>query len=97
LNGYRSIEGRYGWVNSKKERDQLKEIYKGFEIEMNCKKANDEWQAEIRIIPSARGVDSIVPIFGYTSENNCRSAALELAKEHIDRITTLKDDYRDRN
>jgi hypothetical protein len=39
----------------------LKEIYKSFEIDM---KANGEWQAEIRIIPNARGIDSIVPVFG---------------------------------
>jgi hypothetical protein len=42
------------------------------------------------IAPQARGIDSIVPVFGYSSESKCRSAALELAKEHIDRITTLK-------
>ena len=77
--------------------DHLKEIYKSFEIEINCKKANGEWQAEVRIIPNARGIDSIVPVFGSRSESNCRSAALELAKKHIDRITILKDDYRDRN
>ena len=71
----------------------LKQIYKSFEIEINCKKANSEWQAEIRIIPNARGVDSIVPVFGYSSERECRSAAFELAKEHIDRITTLKGNY----
>jgi hypothetical protein len=27
-----------------------------------------------------------VPVFGYSSKSKCRSAALELAKEHIDRI-----------
>jgi hypothetical protein len=43
--------------------------------------------------PNARGIDSIVPVFGYSSERECRSAAFELAKEHIDRITTLKADY----
>jgi hypothetical protein len=68
-------------------RDNLKQIYKSFEIEINCKKANNECQAEIRITPNARGVDSIMPVFGYSSENQCRSAAFELAKEHIDRIT----------
>ena len=72
---------------------KLKKIYKSFEIEINCKKANGEWQAEIRIIPKARGIDSIVPIFGYSSESECRSAAFELAKKHIDRITPLKCDY----
>jgi hypothetical protein len=65
----------------------LKEIYKSFEIEINCKKGNGEWQADIRIAPNARGIDSIVPVFGYSPESKCRSAALELAKEHIDRIT----------
>jgi hypothetical protein len=39
------------------------------------------------IAPHARGIDSIVPVFGYSSESTCSSAALELAKEHIDRIT----------
>ena len=68
-------------------RVNLKEIYKSFEIEINCKKANGEWEADIRIVPEARGIDSIVPVFGYSSKNECRSAALELAKEHIDRIT----------
>jgi hypothetical protein len=72
---------------------QLKEIYKNFEIEIQCKKANGEWQADIRITPHARGIDSIVPVFGYTSESNCRSAALQPAKKHIDRITTLQGDY----
>jgi hypothetical protein len=43
--------------------------------------------------PKARGIDSIVPVFGYGSESKCRSAALDLAKEHIDRITTLKGNY----
>jgi hypothetical protein len=43
----------------------LKEIYKSFEIDM---KANGEWQAEIRIIPNARGIDSIVPVFSYGSQ-----------------------------
>ena len=82
----------------RKQRDQLKEIYKSFEIDINCKKANGEWQAEIRIIPKARGIDSIVPIFGYSSGSECESAAFELAKEHIDRITTLKaESIRDRN
>jgi hypothetical protein len=71
----------------------LKQIYKSFEIGINCKKANGEWEAEIRIAPNARGIDSIVPVFGYSSKSKCRSAALELAKEHIDRITTLKRDY----
>ena len=55
----------------------LKQIYKSFEIEINCKKANGEWQAEIRITPNARGIDSIVPVFGYSSESKCRSAAFE--------------------
>ena len=68
----------------------FKQIYKSFEIEIDCKEANGEWQAKIQIAPNARGVDSIVPVFGYSSENQCRSAAFELAKEHIDRITTLK-------
>jgi hypothetical protein len=76
---------------------QLEEIYKNFEIEIHCKKANGEWQAEIRIIPKARGIDSFVPIFGYSSGSECESAALKVVKEHIDRITILKDDYRDRN
>ena len=71
----------------------MKQIYKSFEIEIDCKEANGEWQAEIRITPDARGMNSIVPVFGYSSESKCRSAALELAKEHIDRITTLKGDY----
>jgi hypothetical protein len=71
----------------------LKQIYKSFEIEINCEKANGEGQAEIRIAPNARGIDSIGPVFGYSSERECRSAAFELAKEHIDRITTLKADY----
>ena len=48
---------------------KLKKIYKSFEIEINCKKANGEWQAEIWIIPKARGIDSIVPMFGYSSES----------------------------
>jgi hypothetical protein len=65
----------------------LKQIYKSFEIDITCKKANGEWQADIRITPNARGIDSIVPVFGYSSKSKCRSAALELAKEHIDRIT----------
>jgi hypothetical protein len=69
----------------------LKQIYKSFDIEIN-EKANGEWKAEIRIAPNARGIDSITPVFGYSSESKCRSAALELAKEHIDRII-LKDDY----
>jgi hypothetical protein len=68
----------------------LNEIYNNFEIEIHCKKANGEWQADIRTTPHARGIDSIVPVFAYTPESKCRSAALELAKEHIDRITTLK-------
>ena len=71
----------------------MKQIYKSFEIQIKCKEANGEWQSEIRIIPNARGVDSIVPVFGYSSESTCRLAALELAKEHIDRITTPKGDY----
>ena len=71
----------------------MKEIYKSFEIDINCKKANGEWQAEIRLIPKARSIDSIVPIFGYSSGTECESAALKLVKEHIDRITTLKGDY----
>jgi hypothetical protein len=71
----------------------LKEIYKSFEIEINCKEVNGEWEADIRIGPKARGIDSIVPVFGYGSESKFRSAALDLAKEHIDRITTLKGDY----
>ena len=69
--------------------DQLRQSYKSFEIEIHCRKANGEWEAEIRIVPNARGIDSIVPVFGYSSESECRSAALELAKEHIDRITTI--------
>jgi hypothetical protein len=68
----------------------LKEIYKSFEIEINCKKANGEWEAEIRIAPKARGIDSIVPVLGYRSKSECRSAAFELAKEHIDRITNAQ-------
>ena len=68
----------------------LKQIYKSYEIEINCKTANGEWEAEIRIVPKAGGVSSIVPVFGYSSESNCRSAALELAKDHIDSITALK-------
>jgi hypothetical protein len=74
-------------------RINLKQTYKSFEIEIDCKEANGEWQAEIRIAPKARGVDSIVPLFGYSSERECRSAAFELAKEHIDRTTALKGDY----
>ena len=66
----------------------FKQIYKSFEIEIDCKEAKGEWQAEIRIAPNARGIDSIVPVFGYDSESKCRSAAFDLAKEHIDRITT---------
>jgi hypothetical protein len=73
-------------------RVNLKQIYRSFEIEIDCKEANGEWQAEIRIAPNARGIDSIVPVFGYSSKSECRSAAFELAKEHIDRITTLKGD-----
>ena len=42
----------------------LKQIYKIFEIEVNCKKANGQWEADIRIAPNARGIDSIVPVFG---------------------------------
>jgi hypothetical protein len=30
----------------------LKQIYKSFEIEINRKKANGEWQADIRLAPS---------------------------------------------
>jgi hypothetical protein len=71
----------------------LKQIYKSFEIEITCEKANGEWQAAIRIAPNARGIDSIVSVFGYGSESKCRSAALELAKEHIDRITILRGNY----
>jgi hypothetical protein len=70
----------------------LKQSYKSFEIEIACKNTNGEWKADIRIVAAARGIDSIVPVFGYGSESKCRSAALDLAKEHIDRITTLKDD-----
>ena len=69
-------------------RINLRQIYKSVEIEIHCKEANGEWEAEIRIPPDARGIDSIVPVFGYSSESECRSAAFELAKEHIDRITT---------
>lgn len=68
----------------------MKQIYKSFEIEISCKKANGEWEADIRTVPKARGVSSIVPVFGYSSESKCRSAALKLAKEHIDSITALK-------
>jgi uncharacterized ferredoxin-like protein len=74
-------------------RVNLKQIYESCEVEIHCKKANGEWKADIRIAPKARGIDSIVPVFGYGSESECRSAALDLAKEHIDRITTLKRDY----
>ena len=70
----------------------MKQIYKSFEIEINCKEVNGEWEADIRIGPKARGIDSIVPVFGYSSESTCSSAAFELAKEHIDRITTPKGD-----
>ena len=68
----------------------MNEIYKGFAVEIECKKVNGEWKSEIRIAPKARGVSSIVPVFGYSSEGKCRSAALKLAKEHIDSITALK-------
>ena len=68
----------------------MKQIYKSFEIEIDCKKANGEWEADIRTVPKARGVSSIVPVFGYSSESKCRSSALKLAKEHIDSITALK-------
>ena len=51
----------------------MKQIYKSFEIVIDCKKANGEWEADIRIVPEARGVSSIVPVFGYSSESKCRS------------------------
>jgi hypothetical protein len=50
------------WMGKSAKRGvNLKQIYKSFEIEINCKKANGEWEADIRIRPSARGIDSIVP------------------------------------
>ena len=59
-------------------------LYKGHTIEILTEevhsKANGEWKAEIQIAPHARGIDSIVPVFGYSSERECRSAAFELAK-----------------
>jgi hypothetical protein len=70
----------------------LKEIYKGFAVEVKCKKVNGEWEAEISIAPNARGVSSIVPVFGYNTKSKCRSAAFELAKEHINRITNPPED-----
>jgi hypothetical protein len=80
------------WLGKNRNRGaNLKQIYKSFEIEIDCKKANGEWQADIQIVP--RGIHSIVPVFGYSSKSRCRSAALELAKEHIDRIIILKGDY----
>ena len=72
----------------------MKRIYKSFEIEINCKKANGEWEADIPIAPHARGIDSIVPVFGYSSKSECRSAAFELATEHIDRITSPNSEAR---
>jgi hypothetical protein len=76
--------------SSTKPGGNLKQIYKSFEIEINCKKANGEWEADIRIAPNARSIDSIMPVFGYSSKSKCRSAALELAMEHIDRITNAE-------
>jgi hypothetical protein len=60
----------YGWAKKHKVRVNLKQIYKSFEIEINCKKANGEWEADIRIAPNTRGIDSIVPVFGYSSKAN---------------------------
>ena len=77
-------------ISSVPTRVILKQIYKSFEIEIDCKKANGEWEADIRIVPKARGVSSIMPVFGYNSKSTCQSAALELAKEHINRITALE-------
>jgi hypothetical protein len=43
-----------------------------------------------RITPHARGIASIVPVFGYSLKSKVDRLRFELAKEHIDRITTLK-------
>jgi hypothetical protein len=48
----------------------LKQIYKSFEIPFDCNEANGEWKAEIRIAPNARGIDSIVPVFGIAQKAN---------------------------
>ena len=55
----------------------LKQIYKSFEIEITCKEANGDWQADVRIKPNARGIHTIMPLFGYSSERKCRPGAFK--------------------
>ena len=39
----------------------------------------------------------VVPMFGYSSKIKCRSAAFELTKKHIDRITKCEEREKMRN
>ena len=64
----------------------MKHVYKSFEIEINCEEERGQWLGVAHINPEARGVSTFAPIFPYPCESECETAALQMAKDHIDRI-----------